>query len=254
MRADWEIAIPSYRRAETLARKTLAYLKTTDVPLARATVFVASDQERQDYEAVLGGEVRIVVGALGMRGARNFIQQHYADGARVFCLDDDVSGLFERIDPKTLQPLTRLRNFVDTGFSLAERSRVRLWGVYPVCNPFFMKPKTTLDLRYIVGCCWGVTNDRSAQLAVTLDDKEDFERTLKFYLADGGVLRFGHVAPRTAYYREPGGMQVERTIRRVQESAAALASRYPQLCSLDRSKERWELRLKDRRLRAPAVS
>lgn len=249
IRRSWLVAVPSYQRAKTLAAKTLAYLSTTDVPLERVTVFVASAEEEAEYRRGIGPTYNIVVGRLGMRGARNFIQEHYPEGQEIFCLDDDLEALYQRQNEKRMDRLTDLSRFLDMAFAMSEKTKLRLWGIYPVGNPFFMKQTVTSDLRYIVGCAWGCRNARDASLAVTMDDKEDFERTIKFYLADGGVLRFNHIAPRTRYYKEPGGMQVERTVRRVQESAALLAKRYPELCTLDKSKDHWELKLKDRRSR-----
>ena len=37
--------------------------------------------------------------------------------------------------------------------------------------------------------------------------KEDFEKSIQYYLADGGVTRFNYVAPKTKYYSEDGGIQ-----------------------------------------------
>ena len=59
----------------------------------------------------------------------------------------------------------------------------------------------------------GVVNNRKAELR-TIDDKEDYERSIKYYLKDGGVLRFNNVTCRTNCRKEPGGMQVERTKKR----------------------------------------
>ena len=106
----------------------------------------------------------------------------------------------------------------------------------------------TFDLRYIVGAVWGTVNTHDTKLSVTLDDKEDFERTLKFYIRDGRVVRMENYAPDTNYYGEAGGMQVERTEKRVTESAHILLKRYPNLCSLNTRKVgHTEIKLKDRR-------
>jgi hypothetical protein len=85
--------------------------------------------------------------------------------------------------------------------------RCRLWGIYPVLNPLFMKKRVKLGLNYIVGAFWGVINTHEPGMEVSLDDKEDFERTLKFYMADGNVVRLEAYSLKTSYYSTPGGMQ-----------------------------------------------
>jgi hypothetical protein len=86
-----------------------------------------------------------------------------------------------------------------------------------------------------VGCFYGVINNRS--IHVSLDDKEDFERTMLYFQTDGGVLRYRNVAPVTRYYREPGGMMVTRTAERILASAQTLYDRYPDMCRLNLTKK-----------------
>ena len=45
----------------------------------------------------------------------------------------------------------------------------------------------------------GVINNEKAELR-TIDDKEDYERSIKYYLKDG-VLRFNNVTCRTNCYK-----------------------------------------------------
>jgi hypothetical protein len=94
----------------------------------------------------------------------------------------------------------------------------------------------------------GVINNRKAEVR-TIDDKEDYERSIKYYLKDGGVLRFNNVTCRTNCYKEPGGMQVERTKKRIHDSAVYLTKKYPNLCTLNTGKKSGftEVRLKDKR-------
>lgn len=247
---DWVIAIPSYRRAQTLRDKTLAYLSSCGVGPERISIFVADESERDIYRAVLGNYYHLVVAQPGMRAVRNFIQNYYQEGQLVFNLDDDLIGLFERVSDKEVRPLTALSDIIDQGFNLCQRLRLRLFGINAVLNPFFMKPEVSVNLKYIVGCAWGCINSHDPRLAVTLDDKEDFERTIKFYMLDGGVVRLNWIAPKTRYYKEPGGMQVERTEQRVDQSARYLAKTYPLFCSLNDKKKsgHLELRLRDKRV------
>jgi hypothetical protein len=81
-----------------------------------------------------------------------------------------------------------------------------------------------------------------------LEDKEDFERTIRHFMYSGRVVRFNDYAVLTRYYKEPGGMQVTRTKERVKESAYKLLKQYPQYVSLNvgkRNKEFTEIKLKE---------
>ncbi len=248
--APYEIAIPSYQRAETLARCTLALLaKVAPGAEAYTTIFVADAAERDRYAEVLGSvwAQRIVVAEPGMRAVRNFIQDYYADGTMLVCLDDDIRKLDCWVNSKTLRPLEVLDDVVMRGFAAAVEAGARLWGIYPVPNPYFMRAGESVGLYYIEGAFWGCINHRAqGPLRVTLDDKEDFERTLQCFAADDAVVRLNDVTMTTRYYTEPGGMQVERTPERVTSSAKALVARFPTLCALNTSKKsgRTEVRMR----------
>jgi hypothetical protein len=242
------IVVPSYRRVDTFAGKTQALLKSYGVDMKRLHLFVADEAERARYRKVVSPLATVVVAEPGMMAVRNFIGRYFPDGQPIICLDDDIVSLHRRINAKKHVPLEDFDRMADDGFAACEKTGARLWGIYPVLNPMFMKARVTSDLRYIVGCVWGCLNNPAIQ--VTTDDKEDFERSMLYYRADGAVVRLEYIAPKTAYYSEPGGMQVERTDERVRSSAVYLTERYPALCSLNTSKKsgRWEVRLKDKRL------
>jgi cellulose synthase/poly-beta-1,6-N-acetylglucosamine synthase-like glycosyltransferase len=51
--SDWMIAIPSYKRQDTLIEQTLATLKHYKIPPSRITVFVADKEEKKLYEEAI---------------------------------------------------------------------------------------------------------------------------------------------------------------------------------------------------------
>ena len=110
-------------------------------------------------------------------------------------------------------------------------------------------------LSYIIGFMTGVINNKKAELR-TIDDKEDYERSIKYYLKDNGLLRFNNVTCDTKCYKEPGGMQVERTKKRIHDSAVYLTKQYPELCTLNTTKKSGftEVRLRDRREDKPVLT
>lgn len=249
MPVEYKVVIPTYKRSETLRDKTLALLQKYEIPPERIYIFVADEEEKKLYEQTLPKYYKeIVVGEVGMRAIRNFIQDYFPEGEKLLNMDDDIRALKIRVNEREGKDLESLKNLIERGFELSERFGARLWGVYPTYNPMFMRNKVSADLRYIIGAFWGVTNTHDKDTYVTLDDKEDFERTIKFYIKDGRVLRFNNIGIESAYYTEPGGMQVERTESRVTSSGMYLVQKYPTLCSVNKArKKHFEIKLKDKR-------
>lgn len=250
-KAEFVIAIPSYKRAETLRDKTLAMLASKHVPASIIHVFVATEEEKRIYGDTLkkGSYGQLIVAEPGMGAVRNFITAHFPKGKKIMNIDDDIKDFMELGSDGKLKPVSSLMSIFKKGFQTAETKGFRLFGYYPVANGFFMKDRVTEDLRYVIGSMWGIINPGIDALKVTLDDKEDVQRSIIMYVLDGGVLRFEQYTPVTAYYKEPGGMQEERTKNRVDKSARALVEAYPGLATLNLSKKSGmtEVRLRDKR-------
>jgi hypothetical protein len=250
---DWIIAIPSYKRAETLRDKTLRVLQAYKVPTARIHVFVATKEEEAIYRATLesGSYGHIHVAEPGMAAVRNYITRFFPVGKAIFNMDDDIRGFIEYSEGarRNEKPLGDLCAAITAGFRAAKASGYRLFGFYPVANGYFMKPgPPSTDLRYIIGSVWGILNPGKI-LTVTIDDKEDYLRSVMMYVLDGGVLRFNNIAPQSAYYKEPGGMQETRTMRRIETSAKAMVEAFPDLVKINLTKKSGmpEVRLRDSR-------
>ena len=205
---------------------------------------------------------------------------YFKEKERIFYIDDDISHIYKVFNDKDgknfskekgkimkkidenynkkynrLHDMRNLDDFIQFAFKIAKEKGIDNWGIYPVENPYFMKPTTeivddytTTKLTYIMGGFTGVINNKKAEIR-TIDDKEDYERTIKYYLKDGGVLRFLNVCVRTRCYTEPGGMQINRTKNRIHESAVYLTKKYPLLCTLNTRKKSGytEVKLRDRR-------
>lgn len=262
---DYVVAIPSYRRPDTLKNKSLAVLKHYKIDPHRIHIFVADKDQKKVYEDALDRKDyhKIIVGVPGIKNIRNFMPNYFPEGQYIFYMDDDIYKVYDTVnnsgDLKNKKgnkqiPLKSLKSLIEEGFRLSEKSGITNWGVYPVNNPFFMKARTNnirdyvgTNLCYIIGFMTGVINNRKAEVR-TVDDKEDYERSIKYYLKDGGVLRFNNVTCYTKCYKEPGGMQVERTKKRIHDSAVYLTKVYPNLCTLNTTKKSGftEVRLRDR--------
>lgn len=248
----WVIAIPSYKRAETLRDKTLAALKTYKIPKDRIHIFVANKEEEATYKATLDpstyGHMHVAVP--GMAAVRNYITRYFPIGKPIFNLDDDIRGFLEYSPTarRHEKPLSNLTSVIEKGFAAARKTGFRLFGFYPVPNGFFMKSTCSTDLKYVIGSAWGIINPGPI-LTVTIDDKEDYLRTVMMYLLDGGVLRFNNVSMQSAYYKETGGMQETRTMKRIETSAKAMVAAFPDLVKINLTKKSGmpEVRLRDAR-------
>ena len=247
-----QIAIPTYRRYDTVCDKTLTFLLGSDAKDLPITLFVANEAEKEAYWSALWrrrwqDRVSLVVGKLGLGPQRNFIQSYYPEGTWLWQLDDDIRGLCQRASPKRLLPLESVKGMAETAFGLCQAHGIGLWGVHPVDNPFFMDPSITFDLRYCPGGCFGVIVRHDSFLDVRLEDKEDFERTLRYYSRDGRVIRLNWVCMKTEGYLGAGGMQETRTKERVRQSARQLARWFPTLCRVTPGGKRGfvEVKLRD---------
>lgn len=253
---DYKVAIPSYKRAETLKEKTLSLLTRHNIDPEKVTIFVADEDEKQKYQQTLKDTPynNIVVGIVGMGAIRRFIQNYYPEGTYVMNFDDDLSECMKKIDDKTMVPVDNLEEEVILkGFKACEEHGSYLFGVYAAANPMFMNLRTSVGLYYCIGSCWGLITRHDKELSVTLDDKEDFERTLQHYVKDGKVVRLDNITVKSKYYTEDGGMQVTRTTDRIYDSAVNLTERFPDLCTMyiRKTTQHAELRLKDKRPKKP---
>lgn len=247
---DYSVAIPSYRRASTLAEKTLPMLLNGGVDPGRITVFVCDDERDAYAEKLSRFPVSFADAKPTLRAARNIIARYYPAGHPVVEVDDDLKGLIRRLDDKTVEPVINLHPLFVRAFDEADREGARLWGLYPVKNPYFMKDRITTDLKYIGGGLFGLRfTGKDDPDFVVLDDKEDFERSCRFYLHDGKVVRFGNVSWLTTGYGGAGGMQTYRTDDTISAGAREMVRLFPDLATLNLSKKSGhaEVRLRDGR-------
>lgn len=235
--SGWIIAIPSYNRVNTLKEKTLAVLKQYKIPASKIHIFVANEEEKKKYEEGLekGSYGHLTVAIKGLPEARNFIFKSFPKGQEIVEMDDDIRGFVE-YTPRTKRherPLQDLAGLFDRGFAECKKAGARLWGLYPVPNGFFMKPTVTTDLKFIIGSTWGCINPGEEIQLDLGGEKEDYRRTILFWEADGVVVRLNFVAPKTAYYKEPGGLQDGDRKAREEKTVKTMLKRWPQYIKLN---------------------
>lgn len=254
---DWRIAIPSYRREETVLKKTLKTLSELNVNPRKIDIFVANEEEREVYELTIPKTMygRIIVGIRGIREIRNFIQRFYNEGDCVLCMDDDITEVYQVINGEK-KPINNFNSFVEYAFNVCKEVKTRFWGVYAVDNAFFMKPQVSLGLRFLVGVMFGMIVTHDENMIVETSEKEDYERSIRAYLRYGNVVRFDFIGFKTNYYNEPGGLQGQRSEERITSDALKLISMFPnQVRKNTRRKNKFfEIELVEQREKMKALS
>jgi len=251
---NFRVAIPSISRAKTITQKTLNYLKQTDIDMSKVDIFLSNPDEEQAYKENLKDyPVNIIVSnTKHINTQRNFIVDYYKEDELILGIDDDIDLVAMKVDDKNTIQLNSLTEFVENAFTISLDKKIDMWGVNPVINPYFMKNNVTFNLKYIVACFYGWRNNHDEKAYVSTNPeygKEDFERSIRYYIADGGVTRFNYVAPKTKYYSEKGGIQNYRTVEYEETAVRWLLETFPMYCKRNtKSKGKYpEVRLIDQR-------
>jgi hypothetical protein len=237
------VAIPTYNRYKILKENTLKLLKQNNFNTREFLyIFVANEDEATRYKEILDENDynQLIVGELGMKNIRNFICNYFDLDTNIFFMDDDLSQVMVGYKDNNLE-FTNFEQIIYNGFKECKQQKLNLFGFYPVYNKYFMKNKISYDLRYIIGSCYGLINKK---ILVGTDDKEDVERTLQYYVRDGGVIRYNYISFKTNYYTNKGGMQKERTLKTIREGAEYITQEYPELAEIVEKKNgRYEIKL-----------
>jgi len=238
------IAIPSYNRPELIQVKTLAVLHKHNINSKLINIFVSDRDQYNLYKSKVPDFLynKLIIGVKGLKNQRNYINSYYPEGYHIVEIDDDIDKIVElntKTKTKTLNPIEDLDTFIKKAFEMCRKKNIFLWGVYPLANSHFMTEKVTTDLRFIVGPMWGMINRHHQDLVLTIDEKEDTERTLQHWVMDGKVLRFNNVGIETNYYKNKGGMQDEGKNRKEEalKSVYYLHKKYPELTKIDLGKK-----------------
>tara|TARA_A100001201_G_scaffold142457_1_gene140728 strand:+ start:5505 stop:6257 length:753 start_codon:yes stop_codon:yes gene_type:complete len=244
--ADFVVAIPSYDRPKELRKKTLNMLDENNISKNIITVFVANTDQKKIYEEEIGTDYKIVVGVKGMANIRNFMTNYYPAGKKILFIDDDISRIVKgESNGMKITKVTNLKSLATSGFNLCKKNGYKLWGLHPSSNPRSLKSdnKVTNTLKYIIGALYGVINDKT--IKVSLDQAEDYERTLKYYVKYGGVIRFNNYSGYTTYYAKGGMEAAGRTSNKEDSDKKALVKKYSQYAeTYTRPNGRTEIRLK----------
>ena len=228
------IAIPSYKRAKTLRMRTLKFLKDSLYPTHLITVFVASEEEKQEYGREIDEKFYgdIVVGVKGLAAQRNFISEFYPEGEIICQLDDDVKGIKSELG---------FLELVEKGVESLESEKCGLWGVLPNDDGRRFQDKTTTHLTHILGSFFICRNTKAFK--IEHDEKEDYLRSIWYFKKDKKVIRYKNAGVSTTYNIGSGGLIGEGRVLKMKIGAEWLASEYADYCSVIVKKGMPDIRL-----------
>lgn len=234
MTQDYVICIPSYKRSTMCNDKTLSTLKEHKIHPNHIYVYVANKDEYDTYKDALNPSLynKLVIGKKGLVPQRQFIMEQWPTNKHIVFLDDDVESIDLSLSDKFKHH--NLDYFIKHAFDSCVENGAYIWGVYAVFNPFFRKARKewTTELNYIVGAFYGIINRphlKTIQLTITKENgqKEDVERTIKYFIEDGIVLRFNKIGFTTKYYGKEGGLgKFEERIKPMKDACKALEHKY----------------------------
>jgi len=207
-------------RAHLISDLTLKYLEEQDYPSSKIYIFVASEAEHQEYVRRIPRNLyaEIVVGVPGLKEQRNFITLYFPENEILMQLDDDIKGI------KMLDPDETFLNLVDRGLQHLDQGG-GLFGILPNDDGRKMRSRTTTHLAHIIGSFCILKNHKNLLLNIT--EKEDFERTILYFLRYNQVARYQGAGVTTRYTRTEGGLQTSPRLENMRESIRYLSNTYP---------------------------
>ncbi len=254
-------AVRSYKRHKTIKNKTLSFLNYNNIPKKQIYIFVG-EEEIDIYKQELGSEYNIINGgSKGTAYCDNKITEYFDQDEKIVLMDDDIKEAYElfmregkekeknpRNDKRLLPNNLRLLDFqlfIKDGFDLLESYNLTLFGMYPVCNSYFMKKTKPieLDLNFIIGRICGYLNKKD--IILNDDCRDDYERTILHFKNVGGILRFNHTVCEADTYIGKGGLAEQRTNEKMEQSVNYMLTTYPDIVSRKKCKSIYnEIRLK----------
>jgi hypothetical protein len=139
-----------------------------------------------------------------------------------------VQALLQLDSKGSLTVVSDANSLIEQAFQAIAKTPATIWGVYPVSNAYFMRPRISAGLLFLIGQCMGFLN-RPDEL-VSVNDKDDYERSLLRYEADGLVVRLDSITCKAGgVRRNKGGLQNNQRIENNNAAVRYLINRWPAL-------------------------
>ena len=234
----YQIAIPSLSRSKLLKEQTKTTLQIHNIPISQITIFVV-ENEYEEYKNLFPN-YKIVVGVLGLIKQKEFIETYYPVDTNILFLDDDIQA----IDLDTFGNLD-LDEFIQLAFNECRNRKSYIWSIYPVWNKFFRENKTlSTSLKFCIGGFTGIIN-RKDNPKITCSHREDVERSIKYFMRDGIVLRFNNVGYKTKFYNQGGLGLLKDRLDIIEKDVTYFSQVYSIFGTVNKKKEYLDFKLKN---------
>jgi hypothetical protein len=240
---DYVVVIPSYQRAEQLAKRTLSLLLNGKVDPERVKVFLHDNDPTLEEYADLAertGISLVVTSARGITAQRTGIAAYFPEGTPVVSMDDDVTALMAARDSKTLVPVEDLDELFLQMFGETAERGLWVWGFAPVPNAFFLKPdKISEGLKFLIFTCYGFFSRPGHPVhSHTVPYKDENELSLRAWWYDGAAVRHDGVAAKANFYTLAGGCQAAgRNHDQIEASVKSLLDQWPDLVRVNKARK-----------------
>jgi hypothetical protein len=237
MQFEWpRLVIPSYGRPLTIGQQTLHFLKSIGYPSSKIFIFVSDSDQAKTYKSWIDEHLygQIIVGVLGLKEQRNFISDWLSEDEIYISMDDDLQHV------KMMHLNGIGKSFLDLIKDAVSKISTRQYGLAGCLSNSDarrFKNDYTQHLSHIVGCFWIARNDKIR--IEGLSEKEDYERSIKYFSKYGKVLRYRWAGVQTQYVKGQGGIAKEGRKDREAEAVLYLTTKFPDLCSRINKKGDW---------------
>lgn len=225
---DYKIVIPSFKRVGILKRKTMAFLERQQISPDRVYIFVANEDELQLYRQEFS-QYNIIVGIEELYKQRNFITNYFDKDEYIVSFDDDIARVVD-INNKEIN----LKKFILEAGEELLNSNSNIWATYPTKYTIAQKNMTELKSG-LFNCCggfYGVFNKKDIKIPRQARDKEDYYRSIQYWLKYGDCLRYNKLSIITSLYTKKGGCAEHRDLKTEGKSAEYITNMYPTLCKM----------------------
>ena len=238
--------IPSYKRHDTIKQKTIKLLEDSNIDKKQIYIFVANEDEAILYKEALPEYKNIIIGVLGLVKQRNFISNFFNENVMIVSIDDDIEYIYTTDkDKKAKNKVADIKPFITEAFRDCKRYGSFIWGFNNVNNPYFLREKISFDLAFLYGGFYGFINRHSNDLIIDNDNKEDYERSIKYFIKDNITIKYGKYTLYTKCYKNEGGMNTNPDRKKDNDSRSEeLIKLYPEYLAIKKCKSPYkELRL-----------
>ena len=217
----FHICIPSFQRPQKLKNETLSTLTRFGVDREKINIFVIPEEE-EIYKSV-NPDYNIIVGVKGLINQKEFIENYFNEGSLLLFLDDDITQ-FDLLDKS-------FDDFVMEAFRECFKQKSYIFSIYPVWNKFYrIKQKyLTTCLNFCIGGFYGIINrPKNENIKVNIyDGRDDVERSIKYFIEDGIVLRFNQIGYKTKFFSQGGLGLLKDRFEKINKSANDFLEKYP---------------------------